>query len=116
MSNQASGDPKASLTNRGRLRAHARERALERYGVVLTDDAMRDMRAQIRSGQAKVVQMRSKTFGIFLVYWADADRDVPVFYHGARRQIVSVLPPEAGDMNNAGAEPLDESSIIEKQP
>lgn len=87
------GDP---LTNRGRQRAHARQRALERYGVALTDDALADMRAQIRDGRATVIEMRSKTFGIHLVYWADAGRVVPVFYNAARRQIVSVLPPEAG--------------------
>lgn len=103
---ETQADRSSSLTNRGRLRAHARQRALERYGVALTDDAMKDMRAQIRDGRATVVQMKSKTSGIFLVHWADAGRSVPIFYDGARRTITSVLPPEAGDMNDAGAEPL----------
>ncbi|HMZ78101.1 MAG TPA: hypothetical protein PLL06_00275 [Acidobacteriota bacterium] len=74
-------------------RYHAKERALERYGLVLTRAVYREWVKLIQSHKATFVSRTSCRLTKFIVHWQG--QDFPVVYDSVRKAIVTVLPNEA---------------------
>ena len=72
---------------------HAKERALERYGLVLTRAVYREWVKLIQSHKATFVSRTSHRLTRFIVHWEG--QDFPVVYDSIRKTIVTVLPKEA---------------------
>lgn len=74
---------------------HVEQRAKERYGAVLTEDDIANMKRQIRDGRGFFVSRknRGRHVKVWLVWWESAQRIVPVYSHDGK--ITSVLPTQA---------------------
>jgi len=82
-------------------RAHARRRALERYGIVLNKEARRAMVEAVRSGRARLVHRRSNRVATYEIEWEG--RTVLLSYDRKRGTIVTFLPPRKGGLGAAAA-------------
>jgi hypothetical protein len=71
-------------------RAHARQRAVERYGVALSKQLRRDMLTMIRSGQSvrKLKLTHTRTAHLLLI----GGKRIAVIYSNSVKDIVTVLP------------------------
>lgn len=74
-------------------RYHAKERALERYGLVLTRAIYREWVRLIQSHKATFVSRTSCRLSKFIIHWQG--QDFPVVYDSMRKTVVTVLPKEA---------------------
>jgi len=99
--------------NRGRpnkakaIKAHARRRAYERLGVVLSNDLHAGLVRQIVKGTARLVRKESNRVTIFEVELAG--QLVEVAYDKERKLIVTVLPPEETLGSDPRNDPDEES-------
>lgn len=74
-------------------RYHAKDRALERYGLVLTRAIYREWVKLIQSRKATFVSRTSCRLSKFIIHWQG--QDFPVVYDSMRKTVVTVLPKEA---------------------
>lgn len=74
------------------LRIHARRRAYQRFGVLLTTDAIERIAKDIRNGRAKFFDRQSNTVTRWIVKLAD--KEVAVVYDKPRKTIRTVMPVE----------------------
>jgi hypothetical protein len=78
------------LKNQTQRRAHARQRAQERYNVALSKQLRRDMLTMIRSGQSvrKLKLTHTRTAHLLLI----GGKRIAVIYSNSVKDIVTVLP------------------------
>ena len=74
-------------------RFHAKKRALQRYGVNLPTTAQAAIVKLIQKGQARWLKTQSNRVTHWAVEWEG--KILPVVYDKLRKQLVTVLPPEA---------------------
>lgn len=72
---------------------HATQRALERYGIELTQHKRETMIKMIQTGKAKIVRKQSHRVSIFSLIFEE--KEVIVVYDKERKNIASFLPLEA---------------------
>jgi hypothetical protein len=70
-------------------RIHAKKRALERYGLVLTTADLRVLVSQIQSNGAKLVEDQSLRVGVFML--TAREKEVLVAYDRKRKEIITFL-------------------------
>lgn len=80
--------------------AHAKKRALERYGI--SDLDIKTVRWQYREGIARVFdrEPRARVVKMFCVI---GKLDTPVIYNEKRQVVITVLPPDAPEVIRARA-------------
>ena len=83
-----------------RRRAHARERALERFNTRLTRDDFKSLVDQITSGKSIPVPSANRSLAIrcHVVEHPEMGKTA-VLYDKNRKVIVTVLPPDSFEMN-----------------
>lgn len=74
------------------IAVHVEQRGKERYGIVPSAADVAEMERQILEGRGVFVAHKpeSKKCRVWLVWWPEAKRIVPVYYH--KRRIKTVLP------------------------
>ena len=87
---------------------HVEQRAKERYGVVLSDSDRADMVDQVKNGRGLFFKKKagSSKVSIWLVWWKEANRIVPIYYKNSR--VLTVLPTEAFSIPNPSPQPTIE--------
>lgn len=71
-------------------RAHAKRRALERFGIELTKDVRRTLVQAIQKGEARFRARQSLRITHWIVEYQG--KELPVVYDRQRHEIVTVLP------------------------
>lgn len=71
---------------------HAKQRALQRYGIDLNKTLLRTWVEQIHSGSAKFLERQSNRVSVFEITYND--KQIPVVYDRIRKTIVTALPTE----------------------
>lgn len=97
---------KAQKRRRARLR-HVRKRALNRWGILLHQDAQAAIARKIEEGDAQFVRETDNAKRVYLVDYEG--QRLPVVYDRQRKQLVTVLPPA----DQLGT-PLDEAMMEEQ--
>lgn len=68
---------------------HARRRALQRFATSISEDEIRDLVGQIRTGKARFVSDQSRTMSVWIVRFGE--RLLPVVYNRAHQMIATFL-------------------------
>ncbi len=85
--------PRRSKNKVARERAHAKDQALTRYELLLTEADLDRIIGQIRAGHdAWFVKRQSNRVTHYVVAWRG--RLMPTVYDGQRHQVITFLPPE----------------------
>lgn len=71
-------------------RAHARRRSAQRFGVLLTNEAEREIVEKIRSGRATFIEKQSHRVSLFGVIYAG--KETVVVYDKSRGTVVTLMP------------------------
>jgi len=74
-------------------RFHAKKRARQRYGIDLPTVVQAAIVKRIQRGQGRWLKTQSNRVTHWAVEWEG--QTIPVVYDKIRKQIVTVLPPEA---------------------
>lgn len=74
------------------IEAHREQRSEERFGLKLTAETAADMKIQVAEGRAVFAGRKSGKVSIWLVWWADANRIVAVYYSTKHKTMLTVLP------------------------
>lgn len=83
-------------TRAAAMRAHARDRALERYGLSYNRSLLDDIRRAIRSGHNQVIQRVSLRVSLRMV--TVRGQRLPIVWDSKRREVVTFLPPDAREI------------------
>ena len=83
--------PISTATKKAALRAHARRRALERYGIELTREKQNAIVRAIQKGQGLFLRRQS----LRVTEWnvAFEGKELRVIYDGKRKTLITCLPP-----------------------
>jgi hypothetical protein len=87
-------------TKREAQRVHAKRRAAERYGITLNHALHTELIAAIQTGRATFVRRQSHRVSLFDVT-LPTGVTARVVYDRHRKALITVLPPEARDAEEA---------------
>lgn len=86
-----------------KLNAHAKQRAEERYGLILNWDARHDIIDMIQTGKAEFVGRESRNRTLWRVQYQD--QALNVVYDRARSTLCTLLPKEAEEFQEGWVPP-----------
>jgi hypothetical protein len=81
-----------SLIIRKSTNAHAKQRALERYGIVLNSKQRYEILKKIQTNQAEFLERQSNSRSVFIVELNNVK--LKIVYDGNRKLLRTVLPIE----------------------
>ncbi len=71
---------------------HAKRRALQRYGIEVSNQDLRRMVAIIQRGDGEIIERRSSTKTAYKIYCDWFDKHLKVGYSSSTKQITTFLP------------------------
>lgn len=80
---------------------HAKQRAFERYGVLLRQEDQNILLMKIAVGDAHLIRKHragGKKLEAWMVYWGAVGEEIGVVVNEARDNIVTILPRDAAEL------------------
>jgi len=76
------------------MKEHARKRAMERYGMELTEPLYNEFCNWIKTGDPRAVFLEKQSLRVSLWAFRHKEQWLPIIYDKVRHTLVSVLPQE----------------------